>query len=116
MKASVQYNDFVGTAAADISDHLDLNEFLKKKGVDTERYDAIGASFYSGYSDYFSASILCVDKERSIKEEKHLVKINFENELTKDEFFDLFKRFEVIITPKHGGYEDLEIEDELTIE
>lgn len=63
MKASVQYNDFIGTSAADISDHTNLNEFLASRGVDTDRYNAIGASFYVGYSDFFSASIICIDNE-----------------------------------------------------
>lgn len=65
MKASVQYNDFIGTSAADISDHTDLNKFLSSRGVDTDRYDAIGASFYVCYSDFFSASVICIDQEQS---------------------------------------------------
>ena len=31
MKASVQYNDFIGTAAADINDWIRLDEYLKQK-------------------------------------------------------------------------------------
>lgn len=112
MEASVQYNDFIGSAAADFSDHTDLNKFLSSRGVDTERYEAIGASFYSGYSDSFSASIICIDKENSTDEKKYVTKIGFENEFTRDEFFDLFKRFEVVITQKHGNYENLEIDEE----
>ena len=34
--------------------------------------------------------------------------------LTEEEFFNLFKRFEVIVTRKHGGYQDWEL-DENTI-
>lgn len=116
MKASVQYNDFIGTSAADISDHTNLNEFLASRGVDTERYDAIGASFYAGYSDFFSASIICIDKEQSTQEKKHIVKIGFEAEFNKDEFFDLFKRFDVVISKKYDGYQDQEIDEEITID
>jgi hypothetical protein len=53
MKATVQYNEFIGTAVSDISDHTDLNKFLASRGIDTDRNEAIGASFYSGYSDFF---------------------------------------------------------------
>jgi len=116
MKASVQYNDFKGTAAADISDFSNLNDFLKSRGVDTERYNAIGADFYAGYSDFFSASIICVDNERSTEEKKYIVNIGFERELTKDEFFDLFKRFNVIISQRFGGYENMEIDEEFTFD
>jgi len=116
MKASVQYNDFIGTSAADINDHTNLNKFLASRGVDTDRYDAIGASFYAGYSDFFSASIICIDKEQSTAEKKHIVKIGFEAEFDKDEFFDLFKRFYVVISKKYDGYQDQEIDEEITVD
>jgi len=113
MKATVQYNDFVGSAAADISDHFSLNDFLKERNVDTERYNAIGAEFYCGYSDFFSVYIICVDKDRSTDEKRYLVNIGFEKKITKDEFFDLFKRFNVVITQKYGKYESQEIEESI---
>ncbi|MCF6133456.1 hypothetical protein [Flavobacterium wongokense] len=111
MKASVQYDDFVGTAAADISDHTNLKKFLEAKNVDTERYQAIGVSFYCGYSRFFSASVICIDNEQSTAENKYIVKMGFD--IDKDEFFNLFKRFNVIISQKHGGYENLEIDEEI---
>ena len=113
MKAEVQYNDFIGTAAADISDFTNLNDFLKSRGVNTERFKAIGAHFYNGYSNFFSASIICIDREHTTSEKKHIVNIGFENDLHKDEFFDLFKRFNVLITQRFGGYENMEIDEEL---
>jgi hypothetical protein len=116
MKASVQYNDFKGTAAADISDHTSLNNFIENRGVDINRYKAIGAEFYSGYSDYFSASFICEDKELSTEQKKHFVGINFENDISKDEFFELFKRFNVVIKERFGGLENLEIEEVITID
>ena len=113
MKANVQYNDFKGSAAADIADHWNLEDFLKSKGFDTERFRPIGANFYSGYSSFFSASIICVDKKKSTEEKEHLTSIGLNNELTRDEFFDLFKRFNVIITNRNEGYEDKTIDEEL---
>ena len=112
MKAEVQYNDFIGTAAADISDHTHLENFISSRGIDTERYQAIGASFYAGYSDYFSVSILCIDKDNSTELKKHIVKIGFEKDISKDEFFVLFKIFNVVITQKYGNYEQLEVDEE----
>lgn len=115
MKASVQYNDFVGTSASDISDHTNLTEFLISRNVDTDRFEAIGASFYSGYDD-FSASIICVDKEKSTDEKKHIVEISFEKDFGKEEFFNLFKRFNVIITKKFDGFQNNEIDEEISID
>ena len=108
MKAEVQYNDFVGTAAADISDWLSLGEYLKIKGVDTERYEPIGAEFFNG-EGYFGACIICKDNQSA--ELNKAVKISFEKGLNKEEFFTLFKRFNVIITEKHGNYQELELDD-----
>lgn len=110
MKADVQYNDFVGTAAADISDHVSLNDFLETRGVDIERYIAIGAEFYSGEGGFFSASIICKDNQTEVGENP-IVKIQFESEFTSNEFFNLFKRFDVVIFQKHGNYQDEEIRE-----
>lgn len=108
MKASVQYNDYLGTAAADGADWIMLNEYLKQKGVDTSRYEAVGAEFFHGVGCFW-ASIICIDKESDTPNKA--VKISFEKGLTEDEFFNLFKRFNVVITKKYGDYQDWEIED-----
>ena len=113
MKANVQYNDFKGTSAADISDHVKLSDFLKERGVDTERYEAIGSSFYSSYDD-FDASIICKDNEQSTPENLHLVKISFETGIEMDEYFNLFKRYEVISVPEF--YNKFEIKEEVMID
>lgn len=88
--ASVQYNDFKGTSAADISDHTNLKEFLKSKGVNTDRFNPIGAAFYKGYSDFSSASFICEDIESS-----KLIRLHI-HEVTQEEFFNLFKRLDVV--------------------
>lgn len=116
MKANVQYNDFIGTSAADISDHRSLDDFLASRGININRFESIGATFYTGYSDFFSASILCIDKKQSTKEKAHIVKIHFESELSKEEFFDLFKRFNVIIMNKFSGFQNDEIDEEITFD
>ncbi len=107
MKAKVQYNDFIGTAAADISDWINLEQYLKQKGIDTEQYEPIGVEFYNGVG-YFNASIICKDN-RSENPNK-AVEISFENGLDKEEFFNLFKRFNVIVTKKYGNYQDWELD------
>ncbi len=66
MKASVPYSDLVGTASASLDSPSDLNEFLASRHVDTERYTAIGASFYAHDINAFSANIICLDYEKDI--------------------------------------------------
>ena len=116
MKASTQYNDFIGTAAADISDHSNLKDFLSSRGVDADRYEPIGASFYHGYADFFNGSIICVDRQKTTDIKPFIVQLHFEAEFTHEEFFDLFKRFNVIVSNKYNGHQDREIDEEITID
>lgn len=115
MKANVQHHDFFGSAAADISDHTDLQKFLESRGVDTTRFKAVGAGFYNGYEASFSGFIICKDNQKSTEDRDQLIRLNFEKEITRDEFFSLFKRFEVLITSKHGSYEIAEVNGDLVI-
>lgn len=93
MKANVQYNDFRGTTAADISDFIVLEDYLKNKGLDIEKYTPIGIRFYSNY-DSISVDFICIDREC---EEEKAIRICFEKEMNINEFLNLFKRFEVIL-------------------
>lgn len=101
-KASVQYNDFKGTSAADISDHTNLKEFLNSKGVNTDRFNPIGAAFYQGYSTFSSASIICEDIENS-----KLIRL-YVHEMSQDEFFNLFKRLDVVFANRDISECDIE--------
>jgi hypothetical protein len=116
MKANVQYNDFLGTAAADIADGFDLDQFLLDRGIDVVRYKAIGANFYHGYSDFFSASIICLDQEKSTEQNPYIVAISFEAEFTHENFFNLFKRFNVVINKKYNGYGDFDLKEEIVFD
>lgn len=110
MKASVQYNDYRGTVAADISDYALLSDYLKDRGVDVERYEPIGVRFYSGYSEYVSVNFICID-HHSV--ERKAVTLKFEKEFSVSEFLDLFKRLEIILTFAKGrDYSDWELEDD----
>lgn len=107
MKAKVQYNDFLGTSAADFSDDLHLEDYLKSKGVDTDKYYPIGVEFYSGYSSSFQVRFICREKGVVGK----AIKIGFEQEVSKTEFFNLFKRMNVILT-FGNEYSDWDLDDD----
>ena len=109
MKASVQYNDYRGTVAADTSDYALLNNYLAERGVDVERYEPIGVRFYSGYSEFVSVNFICIDHQ---SDERKAVTLKFEKQLSATEFLDLFKRLEIILTFTKGrDYSDWELED-----
>ena len=106
MKASVQYNDFTGTVAADISDSLgamagdDLETIATYFNLDKNRFKIVGISIY-GRSE-FNVSLICVDKEKSNnnKEKKEILKV-------------LFKRLHIVLHDKFDTkYVDLDYDEE----
>lgn len=103
MKAKTRYNDFTGTAAADISYNTNLNEFLQTYNIDTERFFPIGAQFQTGDSGSFYVSIICKEKRENSNGE--IVKIEFFNEITHEMFFSLFKRFKVVVADSNHEVE-----------
>lgn len=109
MQASVQYNDYRGTVAADMSDYAFLSDYLRNRGVDVERYEPIGVRFYSGYSQFVSVNFICIDHQ---SDDRKVVTLEFEKKLSVPEFLDLFKRLEIILTFAKGhDYSDWELED-----
>lgn len=101
MKADVQYNDFKGSVAADISDALSryAGDTLKSIGryfkLDEKRFDIIGLSIY-GTVD-FSISLLCVDKNKSKEGQEHIVSMMYDIGDDKENLDILFKRLHIVL-------------------
>ena len=111
MKAKVQYNDFVGTASADISDshNHSIEDFLAKElpQYDKLRYNCKGCTInISGQnpSPIVSIHFVCFDKEQM-----KYVRLCPLKDMKFDEVFSLFKRFNVVIG---NGIEEIEVKDE----
>lgn len=104
MKAKVQYDDLVGTAAADISDYYmnSLNEYLTKKysNFDGKKYYCIGCEFYTSYGQYPSVRFICRDIKNNTYHQFQL-----EQDISLVEFFELFKRFSMVIGQGIGEIE-----------
>ena len=96
MIASVQYNDVIGTAAADIADRFynSLQKFLMDSysSYDGERYSCRGCSAYIGERNGVFVTFVCVDKETN-----EFVRFTTREPWSPDRFFDIFKRFEIVI-------------------
>lgn len=111
--AGVQYNDSTGTAAADDHDNRDMSHFLKEKGLIQNDEHVVGIKLWSGevhgdtqdrpiYVTVFVATPPGLDNIRAAVESGnplHVRKIRLEMML--NEFFGLFKRFEICIS-SHG--------------
>lgn len=82
MKAEVQFNDFVGSIAADISDVIAAKKgnYISSIGeyfdVDQKRFKVVGVSL-SGIAD-FKVTLICVDNEKSTESKEHIVNMTIE--------------------------------------
>jgi hypothetical protein len=118
MKANVQYNDFKGTVAADISDGLggaggdNIEGLAKYFNLDEERFTPIGISLYG--TNGFSVSILCIDKEQSTNEKEHIVSMSCDVE-DENEIIDiLFKRLHIVLHDRFDNkYPNLDYDEEV---
>jgi len=116
MKASVQYNDLKGTAAADIADHFrrgsleDIGEYFN---LDTNRFKIVGISLH-GTEDLY-ISLICVDKEKSTNEKEHIVDIYIDNKDKKGVLSTIFKRLNIVLHNRHDvKYTEMECDEEVS--
>ena len=118
MKSNVQYNDFRGTVAADISDALggvggdDLKGLVKYFNLDEDRFKIVGLSIYG--TDNFYISLICVDKEKSTEEKEHIVSMSYDIEDEKDILNILFKRLHIVLHDKFDEkYANIKYDEEV---
>lgn len=111
--ASVQYNDFKGTSAADERDLSGLHAFAEKHGINCREYFLYGVTFYIGENHGRglpepSVSFLVFDKvvagntfeevKAYIRSHSHAVPLKrFRIKVSLEQFFDAFKRFDVCL-------------------
>lgn len=119
MKASVQYNDFIGTVAGDISDGLgglggdNINGLAKYFNLNEERFTPIGISIYG--TDGFGISLICVDKERSTEAKEYIVNMSCEVEDEKEILDILFKRLHIVLYDRFDNkYPNLDYDQEVS--
>ena len=116
-EAQAQYDDWKGSAAADNSDQKNLGDYLKANNfLEHDKFivgfeiDA-GAAFAS--TQHFSASIYTVDAE-DFEGALKATRVNPANiqkkeiDISLNDFFSLFKRFNVIMTKRGLNIVDVE--------
>lgn len=123
-EASVQYNDFKGTVAADRHDNRSIRTLLvEKKLIDPEKEFIIGIRLWVGETHGAKPPPPTVEAlvvplpegstnlEQWLNEKDDPIPVKMiELKLTLEEFFALFKRFEVVLTPQGLGLEGREYE------
>ena len=96
MKASVQYNDYLGTAAADIADEFvnSMDEYLalRSKRFNKAKYHCIGCELRPYGIDKLDLEFYCRDLQT-----RQIVPMRFNCEFKLTELLVMFKRFAVVI-------------------
>lgn len=115
--ASVQYNDWKGTSAADDADDVSKLEYFREKGVPDGAYVvAIRAYYLSIDPGNISVRAVYADGEgfdsvnEQIQSTDTLQFKEIDIEVTLEEFFSLFKRFSVVLTRDGLGLDGREYE------
>ncbi|TYB73158.1 hypothetical protein [Bizionia myxarmorum] len=112
MKPSVQYNDRIGHASADIS-NINYNQIAEQCNLG-ERYTIIGISLHG--TEEISVSLLCKDNDESTDENEVLVTVYPTVELSVS---DVLERLNVTINITNNSKYDnpnLDTNREVTIE
>lgn len=103
--AHVQYDDWKGTAAADDADARAIRQYLRENGFLSDGEFLVGFEIYSGESHFAARAFILEagDYEGAVKEitqREPVDTIIRELPLDRDQFFDLFKRFNIVMTQK----------------
>lgn len=109
--ASVQYNDYKGTIAADRSDDIRIREILEQKGLisDTERL--IGVKLYRGTLGTSDAAFVSInaykidiagskDIKTHVQNTSDPKVLKVELDISLEEFMNLFKRLSLVLIQK----------------
>ena len=114
--ASVQYNDFKGTVAADVHDSKPLSEWLKEQGLIREGEHIVGISIYSGEIhnkplEQMTLGLNAYVRTSDVSHEDFVEALNnqpddsllrkVEVQMSPAQFFALFKRFEITMSRKN---------------
>ena len=113
-KASVQYGDWKGSAAADNADFNAIQKKLNESGILKPSEFLVGFEAYAGETHgnegpYFSCRAFIIDGEKfdtakaAVDTQSPIRVMPRDMELSLLEFFALFKRFDLVLT--HRGLE-----------
>lgn len=121
-KASVQYNDWEGTAAADDADVVSLTRYLATNGLINENEYLLSSSIFIGENHggriggvYIVAHLFTPPPNTTVDAALYAITgpipvRELELELTIEQYLGFFKRFKVVHTKRHLELEGREYE------
>jgi hypothetical protein len=121
-KASVQYGDWNGTAAADDADQISLSRYLETKGLVDEKEFLVASSIFIGENHggklggvYISAYLFTPPPDTTVDVALDAITgpipvREVELQITLEEYLGFFKRFKVFHTKRYLNLEGREYE------
>lgn len=115
LRASVQHNDWKGSVAADDADGHNLRNWLQVKDLLSANEALVAITFSSSSlvdADYISAKALVADLADfdavadQLQTEQRLNLKERSVDVPLSEFFCMFKRFEIVLTPEGVDLDD----------
>ena len=104
MKANVKYNSFVGSAAADLSESVNLKQLLLESGYDANRYEPLGLDVIIE-SGSLAIFVICIDKLNYDANSKMVSKCLLKNNNSVN-FNKIFKHLNIFLFSSHLNSED----------
>lgn len=110
LKASVQYDDWTGTVAADDSDDDDVCTLLRQMGMLDDTETLVAVKFYASpdsQQNFISVKAIVANASgldevaKQLQSDVPLSLTERDLDVSIQEYFNLFKRFEVVLT-RHG--------------
>ena len=109
MKANVKYNSYIGTAAADISESINLKQLLTESGYDGNRYEPLGLDLVLE-SGRYTVFAICIDRLNKESKDKNIAKCLLKNsEYSKLD--KLFNHLNISLFASHLNPSDYASED-----
>lgn len=111
MKAHTQYDDYVGTSAAECNNNKMFAEFCQDCSIDLEQFLPIGFRFHNSY-DHFDFYILCLNKKEDDKQVEIKIKCS------PNQFFRLFRSLDVVAYESRYNerFEEQPVNDEFSLD
>ncbi|SEI63875.1 hypothetical protein SAMN05421762_3199 [Pseudooceanicola nitratireducens] len=97
-EASVQYNDFKGSVAADRSDTERMSDYLVAQGLATDDERVVGyrISFMGNHGDEYEPGVLVYLQKGSYDDPDKVVRA-IDIQMSGPKFFSFFKRFSLVL-------------------
>jgi hypothetical protein len=114
MIADENYNDFIGTVAATVSNQQNENIhfFAQRLGINMRKYEPLGVTLSYTTEGFYSGSLLLVEKTESTKP----LRFNVQLELDEKDLLMLFRSLSIVLKLRNSSSSDTDYFEEINLD